>query len=451
MRSVRLPALSAASLGTYLVAIAVGVAFADSSIVVLALPQLLGEFDTSITGVSWVITSYNLVVAVVALAFGRRLARLAPRRVALAGLAIFLVASLACALSGSLGVLVALRCVQGLGAALLLTASLPILCALTGSRPRGTHIWIAAGALGAAIGPALGGVLTEVFDWRAIFIVQAPLAALALPAVAATRAPADEQHGERAGRAVVIADIGLGLIFAALAGALFLVVVMLVDVWRLSPFSAAAAVTALPVATFAGGRLERRLSGVPGAVTGSLALAAGLLGLALLPATSVALVVWALALCGAGLGLALPFFASRSLETRDLARSSARSVGARHAGLVLALVLVAPVLAHGVDQGTNRAALGGAAAVLDAPVGIADKVALALALDRVISATPKGEMPDVVEAFADRSGDEVEQLQHRLVDVLEGALTRSFRASFALTALFALLACVPALALRRRV
>ena len=190
---------------------------------------------------------------------------------------------------------------------------------------------------------------------------------------------------------------------------------------------------------------------MPGAVTGSLALAAGLLGLALLPATSVALVVWALALCGAGLGLALPFFASRSLETRDLARSAARSVGARHAGLVLALVLVAPVLANSVDQATDRAALGGAAAVLDAPVGIADKVALALALDRVISATPKGEMPDVADAFAGRSGDEVEQLQDRLVDVLEGALTRSFRASFALTALFALLACAPALALRRRV
>ena len=94
---------------------------------VLALPQLLGEFDTSITGVSWVITAYNLVVAVVALAPRPAPRAFAPRRVALAGLAIFLVASLACALAGSLGVLVALRCVQGLGAALLLTASLPIL------------------------------------------------------------------------------------------------------------------------------------------------------------------------------------------------------------------------------------------------------------------------------------------------------------------------------------
>src|SRR3954451_1605197 len=199
MRPIRIPALSASSAGTVLVAVAIGVAFADSSIVVLALPQLLGEFDASITGVSWVITAYNLVVAVVALALGRRLARSATRRVALGGLAVFLAGSLACALAGSLEVLVALRCVQGVGAALLLTASLPILVALTGSEQRGTGVWIAAGALGAAIGPALGGLLTEAFDWRAIFVVQAPLAALAPPGGLGAAPPRAEPSSERAG------------------------------------------------------------------------------------------------------------------------------------------------------------------------------------------------------------------------------------------------------------
>src|SRR3954469_11100062 len=222
MRPIRMPALSAASAGTVLVAVAIGVAFADSSIVVLALPQLLGEFDASITGVSWVITAYNLVVAVVALALGRRLARSGTRGGARGGLAVFLAGSLACALAGSLEVLVALRCVQGVGAALLLTAALPILLALTGSERRGTGVWIAAGALGAAIGPALGGVLTEAFDWRAIFIVQAPLPALALPPVLATATAPAQPPGERASRVAVIADIGLALVFAALAGALFL-------------------------------------------------------------------------------------------------------------------------------------------------------------------------------------------------------------------------------------
>src|SRR5512135_3644709 len=124
---------SVASLGAAAVAAAVGVAFADSSIVVLALPQLLDEFNTSITPVSWVITGYNLVVAVIALALGSRLGRASARRVGLAGLGVFLAASLACAASGSLPLLVGLRCVQGAGAALLLAASLPILIGLTGS------------------------------------------------------------------------------------------------------------------------------------------------------------------------------------------------------------------------------------------------------------------------------------------------------------------------------
>ncbi len=438
-----------ASLAVAAVAAAVGIAFADSSIVVLALPQLLDELNTSITPVSWVITAYNLVVAVVALTLGSRLGRASARRVGLAGLAVFLAGSLACALAGSLPTLVALRCVQGVGAALLLAASLPLLIALTGSERRGIALWVGAGGFGAAIGPALGGVLTEAFDWRAIFLVQAPVAALAIPAVAAVRArPLPSRAAGR--RTALLADVGLGLVFAGLAGALFLVVVLLIEVWGLSPLEAAAAVTALPLATIVGARLERPLSGTRAAVTGSLALAAGLLGLALLPATSIPLVVWALALCGAGLGLALPFFGLRSLEGSDLAGSAAHSVGARHAGLVAALVLVAPLLASGVSAGSEQAALGSASAVLDAPVGIADKVSIALALDREIQAAPKGAMPNVDAAFQGRSGKDVEQLRNRLVSTLEDTLTRSFRASFALTALFALLAVLPALALRRR-
>jgi len=438
-----------ASFGAAAVAAAVAIAFADSSIVVLALPQLLDDLNTSITPVSWVITGYNLVVAVVALALGSRLGRASARRVGLAGLFVFLAASLACALAGTLPVLIALRCVQGVGAALLLAASLPLLIALTGSERRGIAVWVTAGGVGAAVGPALGGVLTEVFDWRAIFLVQAPVAALAIPAVTAVRArPLPSRAGGR--RTALLADLGLGLVFAGLAGALFLVVVLLIEVWGLSPLEAAAAVTALPVATIVGARLERPLSGTRAAVTGSLALAAGLLGLALLPATSIPLAVWALALCGAGLGLALPFFGVRSLDGPDLAGSAAHSVGARHAGLVAALVLVAPLLASGVSAGSERAALGGAAAVLDAPVGISDKVSIALALDREIEAGPKGAMPNVGAAFQGRSGKDVDQLRDRLVSTLEDTLTRSFRPSFALTALFALLAVLPALALRRR-
>jgi hypothetical protein len=305
--------------------------------------------------------------------------------------------------------------------------------------------------VGLALGPALGGALTEAFDWRAIFFAQAPVAALALAAAtSATVRPLPVDRAGPSGRRAAAANVALGLVFAALVGALFLVVVMLVDIWGLSPLGAAAVVSTLPIATIVGGRLERPLAGAGGAAAGALVLAAGLLGLALLPASSITLVVASLLLCGAGLGLALPFLTRAALEGGALATAGARSIGARHAGLVLALVLVAPLLADRVETAAERAALGSAAAVLDAPVGIVDKVTLALALDRTIDETPKGSMPDVDEAFGDREGAGVEQLRSSLVDTLEATLTRGFRSSFALAALFAALVPVPLLLLRRR-
>jgi MFS family permease len=436
---------------SFSLAAAVAIAFADSSIVVLALPQLLAEFDTTITSVSFVITSYNLAVAVVAFAVAGRFGRAHPRTLATIGLTVFLAASVACAFAGTLAVLIGLRCVQGAGAALLMIGALPLLVAARGSERRGADAWVTAGAIGAVLGPALGGALTEAFDWRAIFLAQAPVAALALPAAFMTRA--ELLRPGRAGpvlRRAVAANVALGLVFAALVGALFLVVVLLVDIWGLSPLGAAVVVSALPVATIAGSRLERSLAAARGAAAGAFALAAGLLGLALLPASSVTLVLASLLLCGAGVGLALPFLTRASLQGGALVSAGAHSVAARHAGLVLALVVVAPVLAAGAEDGAERAALGATAEVLDAPVGIADKVSLALALDRTIDETPRGSMPDIDEAFDDREGDGVHELRDKLVDTLESTLTRSFRTSFELAALFAALAPVPLLLLWRR-
>ena len=85
-------------------------------------------------------------------------------------------ASIACASAGSLEFLIGARCVQGVGAALLLAGALPVLVDLTGSAVRGAAVWTLAGTFGASLGPAPGGVLTQAFDWRAIFVVQAPIA-----------------------------------------------------------------------------------------------------------------------------------------------------------------------------------------------------------------------------------------------------------------------------------
>jgi len=139
----------------------VAVAFADSSIVVLALPSLYTDFHTSLIGVSWVITSYNLVVFAAAFALVPFTRRLHVREVTRVGLALFTVGSIGCAAAWGLSALIVFRCVQGLGGALLLAGALPMLGGLLGGATRGARVWTATGTFGAALGPALGGVLTQ--------------------------------------------------------------------------------------------------------------------------------------------------------------------------------------------------------------------------------------------------------------------------------------------------
>src|SRR5690349_18241346 len=122
--SARSPGLAA------LVAAAVAIAFADSSIVVLALPQLYAQLNTSIEGVAWVITAYNAALAAVAFALVLLVHRLHAGRTLAAGLIVFLGASTACAFAQSISFLVTARAIQGAGAALLLAGSLPVLVSL---------------------------------------------------------------------------------------------------------------------------------------------------------------------------------------------------------------------------------------------------------------------------------------------------------------------------------
>ncbi len=183
------------SLARRLVAFAVGLAFADASIVVLALPQIVGELDTTISRVTWVIISYNVALIVGVLAYLPFSRRISSSRALVAGLALFGLASIGCGIADDLKTLVALRAVQGIGGAVLLCASLPLLAAAARPGESPTARWAAAAALGAAIGPAAGGVLTQVFDWRAIFLAQAPAAALAIAALIAARLPALEPEG----------------------------------------------------------------------------------------------------------------------------------------------------------------------------------------------------------------------------------------------------------------
>jgi MFS family permease len=434
------------------VAASVAIAFADSSIVVLALPNLYGAFDTTIVGVAWVITSYNVVVAVAALVLAARSRRLDARRTGQLGLAVFAVASVGCAVSWNLAALIAFRCLQGLGGALLLAASLPLLAGLTGSRGRATSLWTTVAVLGAALGPVLGGVLTQLFDWRAIFVVQAPVAAVAV--VAARRAvvlPAEPP--KRRSRGAAAADVALALVFAALVGALFLAVLLVITVWGLEPITGALVVSSLPVATLAVRPLARRLEPRVAVGGGAVLLAAGLGSLALLPRVSNALVAVSLAFCGSGIGLSVPALTRASLDPEaGLVRSGALTVAARHAGLVLALALVAPLLTGALDRAGERALLAGTKEILDADLPLRKKVPISLGLRDALQSAKKGEVPDLGKPFDDAgagSSDRVREARDSLVVTLESTLARGFRSSFGLAALFALMSAIPAARLGR--
>src|SRR4051812_25686994 len=131
-------------------------AFTDSSIVVLALPDLYGRLHATIEGVAWVVTSYNVAVAVTALLLVPFARRLNGSALFTAGAVVFTAASVTCSFADTLGFLVSARAVQGVGAALLLAGALPVLAALEGSTARGAAVWTIAGTFGAALGPALG-------------------------------------------------------------------------------------------------------------------------------------------------------------------------------------------------------------------------------------------------------------------------------------------------------
>jgi predicted MFS family arabinose efflux permease len=425
--------------------IAVAVAFADSSIVVLALPEVYGRFNTTIEGVSWVVTAYNAAVAVTALALVLFAHRLNAATLLGVGLGLFLTASIACAASQSLAFLIGARTVQGVGAALLLVGALPVL---------GAARWTAVGTFGLALGPALGGVLTQAFDWRAIFVAQAPVAALGLVSVLRAHPHADAEEGWSSSLTRTIpANTCLGLLFGALVGALFLAVLLVISVWDYSPIAGAGIVSALPLAALAVRRL--RLSALTAVCGGSALLGVGLVGLALLPSASVPFMVWSLALCGAGLGLALPVLSNAALERgAGLTRSGTLTVGARHLGLVLSLALIAPLLASTAPDAGDKALLRGTAVLLDAPIGLDKKVPVALDLRKAFDRAQQGETPDLRQPFnahGARSDSELAAVRDELFGAIAATITRASRPAFFLCAGFAALALVLAAAFRRRI
>lgn len=429
-----------------LLGLAVGLALADSSIVTLALPEILGRFDVGITTVAWVLTSFNLVLALVAVP-AALLARRAPRRAFLAGALVFAAASLAGGLAPSFELLVAARCIQAVGAAFVVVAALDLLTETTGSGARAARVWVTAGVLGAAFGPGAGGILTELFGWRSIFFVQVPLALLPLVTVLTLRGTAELRTREPTGRPHLSANAALLLLSGGLVAALFLLVLLLVSGWGMSPAAAGLVVTVLPLAAIAAGRAPSDWAGASIRIAcGIVLVAGGLTALALLPRAGWGWTIAPQLLVGAGIGLALAALTERALAGRvEQIVHGGWTLAARHAGVVLGLLLLAPVLTSALEHSRDEAVRAGAAAVLDSRIPALDKLRVAQdVLDEVDTAEKRGELPDVSVALADRADDsDYRALITAMQDQLDRAVTDAFSIPFLLAAALALAALVP--------
>jgi len=171
----QLATLGAAMLGFFVVAL-------DAQIVNVALPDIGSALGGGLSGLQWVVTGYTLTFSTLILFAGTLSDRIGARRAYAVGMLLFAAASIACGLAPSLGVLIAARLVQGAGAALVTPTSLALIReGITDEqeRTRAIGLWAVGGSVAAAAGPIVGGALT-LLDWRLIFWVNIPVAALAL-------------------------------------------------------------------------------------------------------------------------------------------------------------------------------------------------------------------------------------------------------------------------------
>ncbi len=439
--------------------LAVALAFADASIVVLALPEIVTRLHVSISNVTWVIMAYNLALIVGAITVIPFAGRLRSRAALVAGLVLFGLASIGCGVCSSMAVLVPLRCVQGVGGGLLLCASLPLLTRGARAADAAVHRWSTSAAIGMAVGPALGGAITQIFDWRWIFLAQAPVATLAVVLVLVVGVPAepmaDAGNAQRAAPSVLMANAGLTLLSAGLISALFLVVLLLIIVWGLTPITAAAVVTSIPLTAAAAERVGRGRTTEALVGLGAILVCLGLFGASLVTHREVLWVTIMLGIIGVGLGLAVPSLTTIALGGAGAAAArAAKTVAARDGGVALGLLVLTPVFVHQLHQAPTQALSSGTKAILAAPISPNIEATLVPRLLADYRDTPQGELPNFARTFARESAHAtrservaLSHLHRRLDSIVEQAVTGAFRAPLRYGGFFAL-AVLPLLGLQ---
>lgn len=295
--------------GLILLTLCLGVLVAqvDTSVVNLAAQPIGEAFGASVQALQWVLDAYNLTYAVLLLSGGLCADVFGRRRIFRAGAAIIAVASVACVVAPAIGVLIAARATMGIGAAMLLPASLAIVRVIwsdQASRRRALGVWASCNGLAFVIGPTLGGLLIGRFGWQSVFLLAVPLAVAAV-VLAGYVVP---ESADPSGRTL---DVRGQLLGASALGGLVFGVISLRDGGQASAVSLAISATAgilfllieqrigdralVPLALFRGAAFS-------GAVTATAAMTFGIYGMIFLVP-----LVWqssgVLSARGAGLGL----------------------------------------------------------------------------------------------------------------------------------------------------
>ncbi|WP_028921401.1 MFS transporter [Pseudonocardia acaciae] len=352
----------------------------DTTVVAVALPDigrdLSGDVTASLATLEWVPNGYTLVLAVLMLSAGSVADRLGQRRACLGGLGVFGVASLACALAPGTGWLVAARCAQGIGGAALAVTGFALVAAAYQGRRRSTAIgvYFAVNSLAAAVGPIVGGLLTEHLGWRSIFFVNVPVVVLTM-AMSAWALPADPA---RAGRPARLDLPGMALFAVFAAGATFGLTSASEHGWASPATVAALAVAVAALVGFLAVEARRADGVLDVSLLRTAAFASALVACAVWSVVFAALVftsVWLQAGLGLGpvaAGLAMVPLAGAAFLTSTVAgralhgRSPRLTVGA---GLVLNGVGCA--LQTGLDADSGPAALTLGLVVTGIGVGLA--------------------------------------------------------------------------------